>query len=645
MSSADILPGATSSVALTAERRRARRLMPLARLTPFDSEPWQTAEDFVRLAETMIQKGWSPPGDRLESLVPPIPWNRGGRSFVMHVHSWLPLKDILVAHHVTGERRFLDAALGVALDWIAAHRHFTPRARDAGDGTEDGFAWYDQAVGLRLCRLAYVLDAACRCDDIPDETIATLEASLREHIAAISDDKEFRKNTNHGLYQSLGQLSAAMRFADLPDLIPAEFLAQAKARLAMMVRQQYFPEGMHREHSPGYHFATWRALRAGIADGVIAEPKLVAMLAEIEAGLSWLFDGNGRIATIGDTDPWAPPAKSRLGAIADDRLRGVLGREDMAGEAIRGFTQSGYVSVQHFRGARRSFLLQMAGFHSATHKHADHLSFVWTEDQTDILIDPGRWGYRGRTAHNSELFKLGFWYGAPERVFVESAHAHNVVQVDDSEFPRRGVRPFGSGVQAWGEQDGLYFSLCRAPLVDRVVQRRLLVLAPGDFLLVLDLVSDRAPRRLQQWFHLGPGFVAACDGNVMRARNEAGLSVSALPLLDGQTAEPVMAGQSEPFAQGWWCPRAGALEPAPAFAMRCAPAAEARFATLFCLGGEASALPGRVKGDAQDAAAELAWMQDGRRRELSIRISGPDRVAIGTAAGAARPSWLTRWIR
>lgn len=626
-----------------ANLRNARRQLPLAVLTPFDAEPWQGAVDFVRFAEAMIRKGWSPPGDQLESLTPPITWNTGGRSFRMHVHAWLPLKDILAAHHVTGERRFFDVALGVALDWIAAHPHFTPRNRDASDGAEDSFAWYDQAVGLRFCRLAYILDAACRYDDVPDETLQALELSFREHAVAIADDLEFRKNTNHGLYQALGQLSAATRFSDHPHLISPEFLAQANARLAAMVRQQYFLEGMHREHSPGYHFATWRALSVAIADGLIREPGLVAALSKVEAGLSWLFDGNGRIATIGDTDPWTAPPPTRLVGVRDARLRAVLSREDTPGPAIKGFAQSGYASVQHFQEGRRSFLLQMGGFHSVTHKHADHLGFVWTENDTDILIDPGRWGYRGRTAHDSDLFKLGFWYAAPERIFVESTHAHNVMQPDGMEFPRRGVRPFGSGLQGWGEQDGLYYMLSRAPLMERVMQRRLLVLSPGDFLLVFDLVSDHAPRRWRQWFHLGASFAAQNDGDIVRARTEAGVSVSALPLLPDQSAGSVMTGQTGSFAQGWWCPRAGALAPAPAFAMTREPVALARFATLLVLNSDATPLEGTADGDLQSASAAFAWMQDDVRRDLSVRLSGPDQVRLSRTP--LRPPLLSRLFR
>jgi hypothetical protein len=555
----------------------------------------------------------------------------------MHVHSWLPLKDILVAHHATGARRYLDVSLAVALDWIAAHPAFRPRSPDAGDGSEDSFAWYDQAVGLRFCRLAYILDAASREDTVSDEVFGTLLASFAQHAVAVADDREFRRNTNHGFYQALSQLSAATRFAEHSDIIPPDFLVQANARVAQMLRQQYFAEGMHREHSPGYHFATWRALRAAMTDGMIRTPEAVETLQRIEDGLSWLVDGSARIATVGDTDPWTAPPPRRLANISDGRLATLLARGEPQ-QALKGFPQSGYCSVQDFKGPRRSFLLQATGFHSTTHKHADHLSFVWTENDAEILIDPGRWGYRGRTPHNSELFKLGFWYDAPERVFVESTHAHNVLQADQAEFPRRGVRPYGSGLQAWGEQDGLYYLLSRAPLSDHCQQHRLLVLSPGDYLLVLDLASDRKRCDWRQWFHLGPEFTTRSDANTIRAQNASGVSLCILPMLAGQMTGPVMCGQTDPYAQGWYCPKAGTLAPAPAFFMTAQPGTQVRLATIFALAGDTTGLSGQVDGTLDDARASFRWMQDGARRELAIRIRGPNKVEFGAAPG----SWLSR---
>lgn len=48
----------------------------------------------------------------------------------------------------------------------------------------------------------------------------------------------------------------------------------------------------------------------------------------------------------------------------------------------------------------------------------------------DIIQEPGRYGYEGRTASDSELRKLGFYYSHPARIYVESPHAHNTLEID-----------------------------------------------------------------------------------------------------------------------------------------------------------------------------------------------------------------------
>ena len=48
---------------------------------------------------------------------------------------------------------------------------------------------------------------------------------------------------------------------------------------------------------------------------------------------------------------------------------------------------------------------------------------------------------RGRTKPGTELWKQGFWYGDPNRVFVESTHAHNTVEVGGESYNRSPVPP------------------------------------------------------------------------------------------------------------------------------------------------------------------------------------------------------------
>ncbi len=55
----------------------------------------------------------------------------------------------------------------------------------------------------------------------------------------------------------------------------AEAGQQGLVRLEKMLAQQFTPEGVHREHSPGYHLMVYKTLKEIMASGLIDQPKIV----------------------------------------------------------------------------------------------------------------------------------------------------------------------------------------------------------------------------------------------------------------------------------------------------------------------------------------------------------------------------------
>ena len=223
---------------------------------------------------------------------------------------------------------------------------------------------------------------------------------------------------------------------------------------------------------------------------------------------------NGRMANLGDTDyrrlrqkdfvltrsPLLEYALSagESGQATSQRL-GVFPESGLA------VLRSGWPGPESFEQA--SYLAQQAAFHSRTHKHADDLSFIWYDRGTEILIDAGRYGFLGRTETGSDLRNGGFWYSDPKRIYVESTHSHNTVEIDGMSFDRRKSPPYGSAIEGWGETpEGLLFVETRAPQFETMHHARLLVLNPAEWLLVYDRVWDDAPGEhdYRQWFHFAP---------------------------------------------------------------------------------------------------------------------------------------------
>ena len=364
---------------------------------------------------------------------------------------------MLSLHYATRAPELLAFAAKVAAGWV--RRYPTEEVPSA-------FAWYDMAVGLRGYRLAYLLDAAARDRVIGDEIVSLLLASVRVHARVLAGDRLFAKHSNHGMYFAAGQAALCRRFSTLPGM--AAGWAQGQQRLASLLDRHFTAEDVHAEHSPDYHRMVLELVLGLVGAGLIRDPAVVARCERIRATLAWFILPNERLVTFGD---------SEYRRLPEYAARGGAGAVESA--ELKVFPKSGYAIVRQRGNRERSgtCLAQTCAFHSRVHRHADDLSFVWFDRGRRILIDPGRFGYLGRTEVQSDLWKDGFWYADPRRIYVESTRAHNTVQIDGRNFARAGVVPYGSALLAWGGSGGAFYAVSRVRHWQTIVHTRILVLA------------------------------------------------------------------------------------------------------------------------------------------------------------------------
>jgi hypothetical protein len=576
------------------------------------------------MADAILAGDWQWKGYPSVALEPPLDWDglcARGRSWSLALHSWEPLAVALAAYDNLGERRYLDFALALALDWL--DRFPSP------DGGSSPFAWYDMAVGARTYRLAYLLDAIARDPERDGDVISLLLAGLRLHAASLADERHFASHSNHGFYQVLGQLAMARRFPDLPEIAAAG--KQGRDRLAAILHSHFTAEGVHREHSPQYHRLVLIPLRALQKAELIDDPDMEAFCKRIEEALAWFITPARRFAMFGDTD-----RERIVGSFANRYASAPLvfsasggGEGEPPSASTRGFPESGYVvfrdrwpSGEH-DFADCSYLAQTCAFHSRVHKHADDLSFVWYDRGQDILTDAGRFGYAGRTTPDSELYAEGFWYSDPRRIYVESTRSHNTVEVDGRSNPRRGVQPYGSALTQWGEVGELRFSEARVER-DHLSHARVLLFWPGRWLLVIDHLADsrRQSHDFAQRFHLAPEleltFEQGREGDAIAAVLPSGDRLHAMALVPQTPIDPVR-GATQPRRLGWMSPRDGEMIPQWSFGWAAAAVPSHIFASLFCFASEPPRVAragNRVSSDA--SVAELGWDVDGSRYALAF---------------------------
>ena len=285
------------------------------------------------------------------------------------------------------------------------------------------------AVAQRLQRLSYILDIACRLPDIADDKVIAIMEHVLLHHAVLKSDKLFSATTNHGFFQALNQLAATQRFPEFDA--DGSLMALARKRMKDMLALQFTESMVHKEHSPGYHFMVTVALVNAQRSGALND-ELTAGLKSAMENLGWMIAPTGGIVCFGDTDPRNLFDSGNQAFFSGEPSLSATLRQSLETPAgMRAFYDAGYAFARGYADnvARNpenaSYLAQIAGFHSRTHKHADHLTFVWHDRRRDVLIDAARYAYVGKTAPGSKLFDEGFWYSDPKRVYVESTRAHN----------------------------------------------------------------------------------------------------------------------------------------------------------------------------------------------------------------------------
>lgn len=579
----------------------------------------------VSAAEVILEKGWARRNYPLVRLDGEIPWalnSQEERSWNFYVHCWDMLDSLLKAHAETGEAHFLIPSIRLVLDW--ANTHSSSAVADMSP-----FAWYDMAVGLRAYRLAYILEAALSAELIDRQQESQLWDCLLQHQAYLADDANIVFHNNHGYYQVAGQLAMGRRFAQKSKLM-AQAVEQGRSRLKQMLAQQFATDGIHREHSPDYHRMVYDTLKAMISSGLVDDEETIAFAERIEKALSWFVLPNQHIANFGDSDyrlmRRKPAEAERKWQTPEMQYVVTAGKSgQLPSERFAAFSEGGYfvarklsdVAPQDF--SKSSYLAQTAAFHSRTHKHADDLSFLWSDRGHDLLVDAGRYGYIGKAEQGSELWLGGHWYTDPNRVYCESTRAHNTLEFDGVNYLRKGAKPYGSALKRWVEDEsGIIAVETECKHFKSIRRSRLLVFKPSQWLLVFDWFHDNLgdAHNARQWFHLAPqlqldslddGYVVSVPGSAQPLR--------VVSLLSGAQASRPYLGEDDP-QQGWWSAKERDIVPNYAFCFEQSQVESGVFATLFSFSNQLTADVEWSKVNTSGRMGQFRWTDEEGRHEL-----------------------------
>jgi hypothetical protein len=360
----------------------------------------------------LMREGFKPRADvKHWPFKVPVDWAAdpfGDRNWMFQLHGWRGVDPILSEYFRTKNPRFLAEALVFALDWFTYHRRHKPTR----------FSWYDMATGLRAMKIAFLLDASfCGLFCPRSEDAAALLELADDHAQRLQDEK-FINLGNHGVFQIVGLALLAAVLAGRPSATSA--LPFARKMFEKIMRHGYTEEGVHREHSPYYHYFTTVTIRKLAASQLVTETAS-ALLDKAERVQPWLVWPNGRFVEVGDSESKGRPLAGGVVPLFE--------LEDGRSFAIGDFTRSGYAVVRSDPRLedQQSMLFVTGMAYSTAHKHADELSFALFEHGQPLFVDSGKYG-----------FNRDKW-----RAYVTSAAAHNTIslhgrRIDRSDAPSQG---------------------------------------------------------------------------------------------------------------------------------------------------------------------------------------------------------------
>ena len=580
-------------------------------------------------ADKILDKGWeAAKGIYVHVESKKFDWwadDKKLRSMSFSIHSWNMLDVLLAAYSDTKKKEYLLPCISVAYEWALVHRN---------SKSVSEFSWYDMAVGLRSYRLAFIIDAGVKAELLNDNKLNELWKCLDLHLKILSKDSNISFHNNHGYFQIAGQLLVGNRFKYRNKVYENAYII-GNERLVKIVDDQFTLEGVHKEHSPEYHYLIYQNLRKLMNTGAVLNPAIVNKIHAAETNLAWFVYPDGKLVNFGDSPTrnmylssegvisrWCSPEMQYVAS------KGILGTPPQQ-ESIC-FEKSGYWIVrkntdskQNF-SSRDSYLALNAAYHSRTHKHADDLSFVWFEKGIPILVDSGRYGYLGKTAVGSDLRRKGFWYSDPNRIYCESTRAHNTLEFDDMDFDRMNRKPYGSAINIHGHNLGVFYCKSIVRHFKSIQVERLLIFKPREWLWVLDKFDDASKKNhnVSQWFNFSPElfisknkkFLSVSNGDVNSSTLM--LSISSLGL-NGHDSE-IFLGATNPRLIGWHSPVDGELIPSSALRLQKTSVQKGVFATLFSLSESCEIVENCSFFDSKENECILAWNNGRGSNEIKL---------------------------
>lgn len=463
------------------------------------------------------------------------------------------LVTLVEAFHATGDAKYAQAVDHHIQDWILQSIPYPARKSSTA-------MWRGLEVSARVKNWAIVFYALKNSGHLSEATQLLILSSLPYHADYA------RKFHAKGNWLTMEMSGLARLASSWPEFKSApEWMAYTKHTMTESLFEQVYPDGVQNELTSHYHrvalhnFELFQQICEEV--GETLDKTYTDLLDRMRSYLAYTMrpDGHGLLNNDSDLDH----NRAKVLAYADQYQRedwryiATNGRDGVKppGPPSVFYPWAGHLIARSGYDADAHWSYFDIGPWGTGHQHNDKLHISIFAHGKDLLVDGGRFAYRGEIAERFGSYALG-------------SDSHNILLIDgkgQNPGPKAVDEPLTeTHIHRTEEYDCAWGAFSDFKEVEgKVTHQRTFFYLRNGFWLVLDKIKTDRPRKVEALWHWHPDnqVKLTAQKEVYTANPKGNLVIH--PLGKVKWEVQTVKGQDTPKVQGWYSEKYNQFEPNP----------------------------------------------------------------------------------
>lgn len=461
-----------------------------------------------------------------------------------------PIRDLLELYFETGNPEYARYIDSFIKDWIIKSLPYP--------GVKSSTAmWRGLEVSFRVKAWASIFYGLINTDYISPATQLLILSSLPEHAHYA---RNFHGGNNWLTMEISGLATVATAWKELKEA--SAWLEYSKTNMIESMKDQVYPDGVQTELTSSYHYV---ALINFVLFNEICKNANESLPEYYTKTMEEMYDylaktmrpdGSGILNNDADRSNNRVWISNALENYNRDDWRYIVANGDSGikptGESSVFYPWAGHLISRNGYDVSAHWSFFDVGPWGSGHQHNDKLHISISAFGRDLLVDAGRFAYRGEVARKF-------------RGYAKGSQGHNVILIDGKgQEPdvRVTEKPLSENhYKITPEFDYSWNSFDKFYNLNDVKHTRSLFYVRDNFWVVVDNIKTNQSRKIETLWHWHPNCEIQKESNgIVSTKNKKG-NLKVIPVEKSDWKIGFVKGQEDPKIQGWYSEMYNKFEP------------------------------------------------------------------------------------